>query len=102
MKVFPSRRAAERTAPILAAAPVREVTRRSAIGLVNNVYPREKLMATAMGIANEMVSKTKLGRRLTKDALNGGINLPSLENAVKIEDRNQALLFLSGLHDRQG
>lgn len=67
------------------------------IGLVNHVYPREKLMPAAMEMAREMVSKTKLGLRLTKDALNAGINLPSLEDAVKIEDRNQAFLFLSGL-----
>jgi hypothetical protein len=48
-------------------------------------------------MAANMVGKTKMGLRLTKDALNAGLNLSSLEDTVKIEDRNQAFLFMSGL-----
>jgi len=70
------------------------------IGLVNRVYPREELMPAAHEMARNMVSKTKMGLRLTKDALNAGINLSSLEDTVKIEDRNQAFLFLSGLANK--
>jgi len=67
------------------------------IGLVNHLYPREKLMPAALEMAANMVGKTKMGLRLTKDALNAGLNLSSLEDTVKIEDRNQAFLFMSGL-----
>jgi len=70
-------------------------------GLVNHVYPREKLMPAALEMAKNMASKTKMGLRLTKDALNAGINLSSLEDTVKIEDRNQAFLFMSGLYKDQ-
>ncbi len=66
------------------------------IGLVNHLYTREELMPAAMEMARAMVSKTRLGLRLTKDALNAGLNLSSLEDAVKVEDRNQAFLILSG------
>ena len=70
------------------------------MGLVNHIYSREKLMPAAMEMATNMVSKTRMGLRLTKDALNAGINLANLEDTVKIEDRNQAFLFLSGLSSR--
>jgi enoyl-CoA hydratase/carnithine racemase len=71
------------------------------IGLINHVYPREKLMPAALDMAKNMASKTRMALRLTKDALNAGINLSSLEDAVKIEDRNQAFLFMSGLYKDQ-
>jgi enoyl-CoA hydratase/carnithine racemase len=66
------------------------------IGLVNHLHSREDLMPAALEMANVMVGKTKLGLRLTKDALNAGLNLSSLEDAVKVEDRNQVFLALSG------
>ena len=66
------------------------------IGLVNHLYSRAELMPAALEMANVMVGKTKLGLRLTKDALNAGLNLSSLEDAVKVEDRNQVYLALSG------
>jgi hypothetical protein len=58
-------------------------------------------MPAALEMAKNMASKTKMGLRLTKDALNAGINLSSLEDTVKIEDRNQAFLFMSGLYKDQ-
>jgi enoyl-CoA hydratase/carnithine racemase len=66
------------------------------IGLVNHLYVRDELMPAVLEMARIMVSKTKLGLRLTKDALNAGLNVGSLEDAVKVEDRNQALLAMSG------
>jgi enoyl-CoA hydratase/carnithine racemase len=66
------------------------------IGLANHLYSREKLMPAALDMAKVMVSKTRLGLRLTKDAFNAGLNLGSLEDAVKVEDRNQAFLFHIG------
>jgi len=66
------------------------------MGLANHLYARDELMPAALEMARTMVSKTKLGLRLTKDALNAGLNVGSLEDAVKVEDRNQAMLVLSG------
>lgn len=67
------------------------------IGLVNHVYERGELLDQARSIAQVMVSKSKMGLRLTKDALNASLNIGSLEDANKIEDRNQAFLIISGL-----
>jgi enoyl-CoA hydratase/carnithine racemase len=65
------------------------------IGLVNHVYAREDLLPAAMAMATNMVSKSKLGLRLTKDAFNAALNAPSLEDVARMEDRNQALFMLS-------
>ena len=43
-------------------------------------------------MAEVMVGKTRLGLRLTKDAFNAAFNGSSLEDANRMEDRNQALL----------
>jgi enoyl-CoA hydratase len=62
-------------------------------------------MPAALEMAKTMVSKTKLGLRLTKEAMNAGLNICSLEDAVKVEDRNQAFLVLTGglqPEDRRG
>ena len=67
------------------------------IGLVNHVYPREDLMPSALAMAATMVGKTKLGLRLTKDSFNAALNASSLEDANRMEDRNQAYLVTSWL-----
>lgn len=69
------------------------------IGLVNNIYPKEELFKEAVGTAEVMVGKSKMGLRLTKDALNAGLNTCSLEDANRMEDRNQAFFIVSGLMD---
>lgn len=70
-------------------------------GLVTSVYSKEELFAAAMTMADTMVSKSKMGLRLTKEALNAGLNLSSLEETCKMEDRNQAYLLLSGTMQTQ-
>ena len=69
------------------------------IGLVNYVYPREKLIPAAMEIAKSMTSKSRLALHLTKEALNSAINSTSLEDAIKMEDRNQVFMTMSGMVD---
>lgn len=67
------------------------------IGLANYVYTREDLFSAAMAMAANMCSKNRLGLRLTKDALNAALNGSSLEDANRMEDRNQALIIADGL-----
>lgn len=67
------------------------------IGLANHVYSREDLSGAAMEMAVNMCSKNRLGLRLTKDALNAALNGSSLEDANRMEDRNQALIIADGL-----
>jgi len=67
------------------------------IGLVNRVLSREELMPAALEMARVMCSKNPLGLRLTKDAFNAALNGSSLEDALRMEDRNQALIISNGI-----
>jgi enoyl-CoA hydratase len=67
------------------------------VGLVNHVHTREELLPAARAMAAVMCSKNKLGLRLTKDAFNAALNGLSLEDANRMEDRNQALIITNGI-----
>lgn len=67
------------------------------IGLVNHVHPREELLPDAKAMANVMCSKNKFGLRMTKDAFNAALNGSSLEDANRMENRNQALIIANGI-----
>jgi enoyl-CoA hydratase len=71
------------------------------IGLVNHVYSRGELMPAAMAMAQNLLAKNRLGLRLTKDALNAGLGLANLEDANKLEDRNQSYIIVAGLLDER-
>jgi len=61
------------------------------IGLVQHVVAADALMAEAVKLAQTMASKSPLGLRLTKEALDRNAGAASLEDALRLEDRNQAL-----------
>jgi len=49
-----------------------------------------------------MAGKTPLGLRLTKEALNRNVGGLSLEDAIQIEDRNQAMCIVQTYAPPQG
>jgi enoyl-CoA hydratase len=61
------------------------------IGFVNYVVPPEALIPKAKELANKMISKSILGLRMTKEAINQNIGSASLESALYLENRNQVL-----------
>ena len=67
------------------------------IGLANHVHSREELLPAARAMAATMCSKNNLGLRLTKDAFNAALNGSSLEDANRMEDRNQSLIIANGI-----
>ena len=67
-----------------------------ASGLVSAVVPRERLLETALAYARTMLSKSPGGLRLTKRVLDQNLVAPSLNAAMELENRNQALLVFSG------
>jgi enoyl-CoA hydratase len=71
------------------------------IGLVNYVYQKKELMQEAMEIAKNMASKSKMALHLTKEALNASLNGISLEDAMRIEDRNQTIMGMMGQIDTE-
>jgi len=66
-----------------------------AIGLVNRVIPKEKLIDEALSYARMMIQKSVGGLKLTKTVLDQNINAPSLEAAINLENRNQAIMVFS-------
>ena len=64
-------------------------------GLVSEVVADDQLAAAAQPYIDEMLRTTPLGLRLTKEGLNHNIDAQSLEAAMALEDRQQALTALT-------
>lgn len=65
------------------------------IGLVNYLYPRDQLLPRAMAMAKRMADKSQMALQMTKSALNMALNGMHYEDAVRVEDRGQAILGLA-------
>lgn len=65
------------------------------LGFASRLVEKEKLMETAEELAAIMVSKTPLGLRMTKEAINVNIDIGGLEAALNVEDRNQMMVMYS-------
>ncbi len=61
------------------------------MGLVHKLVPEDKLMETALEIANDMLAKSPLGLRMTKEALTLTLDCPSLETMIRFDNRSQAI-----------
>lgn len=61
------------------------------IGLVSKIVPDDDLLNEALNVAKQILNKSPIGVRFTKDALNMNIDAPSLEAAIKLENRNQVI-----------
>ncbi|MFO7965751.1 MAG: enoyl-CoA hydratase/isomerase family protein [Desulfobacterales bacterium] len=71
------------------------------IGLVNYVYANADLFSAAMDIARNMAEKSRIALHMTKEALNSAVNVLSLEDAIKMEDRNQSFMTMGGMVETQ-
>jgi enoyl-CoA hydratase/carnithine racemase len=66
-----------------------------ALGFASRVVVREKMLDTAMDLAENMAAKEPLGLRMTKEAININIDAGGLEACLQMEDRNQVMLILA-------
>ncbi len=57
-------------------------------------------LETALELARTMNSKSPMGLRLTKEAINVNLDAGGLEQALQMEDRNQTLLVAGALVDK--
>ena len=64
-------------------------------GLVNEVVDADRLLPTALALADEMLETAPMGLRLSKDALNRNIDAPSFDAAMALEDRQQVMLAMT-------
>ena len=62
-------------------------------GLLSEVVEEEALLAKGLALADEMLSNSPMGLRLSKEALNLNIDAQGLEAAMAIEDRQQVMLL---------
>ena len=63
------------------------------LGFVSRIVEKDKLMETAHEIADKMVSKDPVGLWMTKEAINMNLDGASLEQALHLENRNQAFMI---------
>lgn len=63
------------------------------LGFASRMVPKDKLLDTAYEIANKMVTKNPMGLLMTKEAINQNLGGASLEQALHLENRNQAFLI---------
>ena len=61
------------------------------IGFVLKVIDDENLVESGIELAKTMLTKSPLGLRLTKQALNLALDSPSLETMIQLESRGQVL-----------
>ena len=73
-----------------------DAQRALATRLVSEVVPDAELDEAAGKLAREMVEASPLGLSLTKECINANVDAASIENAIAMEDRNQALCVGSG------
>jgi enoyl-CoA hydratase/carnithine racemase len=65
------------------------------IGLILKIVDKDDLMDSALEIANELLSKSPLGLRMTKQAINLTMDSPSLETILQLENTSIVLSFCS-------
>jgi enoyl-CoA hydratase/carnithine racemase len=63
------------------------------LGFASRMIPREKLMDKAYEMAATMAGKNPLGLQMTKEAINQNLGVSSLEQALHLENRNQAFMI---------
>jgi enoyl-CoA hydratase len=84
-----------RAADILLTGRTVDAVEADKIGLISRLVDEKKLMAVALEIAADMLDKTPMGLRFTKEVLNQNQNAPSLESAIELENRNQSILCIT-------
>ena len=63
------------------------------LGFASRMVPSSELMPSACKMAATMVSKNPLGLQMTKEAINQNLGVTSLEQALHLENRNQAFMI---------
>ncbi|MFX1525705.1 MAG: enoyl-CoA hydratase/isomerase family protein [Promethearchaeota archaeon] len=61
------------------------------IGLVSRIIPDDKILSEALEIAQKILTKSPLGVRFTKEAINMNVDAPSLEAATMLENKTQVI-----------
>lgn len=63
------------------------------LGFASRMVSRDTLMEEAVAMATTMVGKNPIGLQMTKEAINQNLGVTSLEQALHLENRNQAFMI---------
>ncbi len=63
------------------------------LGFASRMVSREELIPAAYEVARKMISKSPTGIRMTKEAINQSLDGLTLEQALHMENRNQAFMI---------
>ena len=72
-----------------------DARRALSVGLVSEIVADDKLDEAAESYVADLLRTSPLGLKLTKEGFNMGLDAPSLESAIAMEDRNQVLTIQS-------
>jgi len=84
-----------RAAEILLSGKIVDSVEAEKIGLVLKVVKKENLLKVAIEKAEELLKKSPLGLRMTKQAINLSLDTPSLETILQFENSSIVLTFSS-------
>ena len=65
------------------------------IGFILKLVDKENLLDEAFELAEELLTKSPLGLRMTKEALNLSLDSPSLNNMLQFENNSIVISFSS-------
>jgi len=80
-----------RAAEILYTGRMFDAEEADRIGFVLKIVKEEELMNSAMDLAKNLLAKSPLGLRMTKEAINLTLDAPSLETMIQLENRTQVV-----------
>jgi enoyl-CoA hydratase/carnithine racemase len=63
------------------------------LGFASRMVPREELLESALEMGRKLTAKSPLGLKMTKEAINLNLGVASLEQALQVENRNQAFMI---------
>ena len=63
------------------------------LGFVSRVVPKDELLDMAVELAKKMTGKSRLGLKMTKEAINQNLGVASFEQALHLENRNQSFMI---------
>lgn len=72
------------------------------LGFASQCVDRAELMPAALGMAGDILNKSYMAMRLTKEAINVNLDCGSLEAALRLEDRNQSLMIWHNIAANNG
>jgi enoyl-CoA hydratase len=87
---------ASRAHDLILSARVLDADRAERYGIVTRVVPDAEIESAALALADELCDFTPFGLFATKQVMWANLDIPNLEAAIQLENRNQIMAGASG------